>query len=67
MLNENKEKKKRNLNLNPDLIMNNLKLIQKNKCGRNETNHYTNNKYCKSENNKFLKIFNKHIKIKLNK
>ena len=48
MLNENKEKKKRNLNLNPDLIMNNLKLIQKNKCGRNETNHYSHNKYCKN-------------------
>ena len=48
MLNENKEKKKRNLDLNPDIIMNNLKLIQKNKCGRNETNHYSHNKYCKN-------------------
>ena len=65
--NYNKEKRINKINLNPDLIMNNLKLIQKNKYKRNETNYNSHDKNNKSENNKYLKMFKKHIKIKLNK
>ena len=64
---DNKEKRINKINLNPGIIMNNLKLIQKNQYKRNETNYNSHDKNCKSENNKFIKIFKKHIKIKLNK
>ena len=63
-------KKINNINLNADRIMNNLKLLNKNKYKINEDNNTNNNnhyKLCKSENNKIVKLFKKQIKIKLNK
>ena len=66
--NEKKQKKLKlnNINMDADAIINNLKLIQKNKYKRNENENNNIHPYnhCKSENNKIFKIYKKYTKIK---
>ena len=59
-INKNKKRKIKinNINLNAENIINNLKLIKKNKSLKNDKTNF-NYKYCKSENNQLIKISNK--------